>query len=129
MVGETSGDLTPWFVGEKKVLDQAQKDSLAKADLKPFIKLGRGENVFEILNPRNPPRDYDGKFGPRKIFRVRQKGIEYDWGVNPRSPIYRAVIDALVAGKPILCVLREGSGKEVKDVLKSAKSNDTEAFL
>ena len=129
---DKSGTLQPWFAAEKAKLDAEQKESLAKAGLKPFIKISRGENIVEILSPKTPPRDFNGEYGNRKIFRVRQNGNEYDWGVNPRSPVFREIVTALSEGKTVLTILREGSGKEVRDVLLKAEkstSKDAEAFL
>jgi len=102
-----------WLQTEKAALEDNRRKHLEQKGLKPFLTMEKG--VTEItFDPAQPPVLQDGKYGPRKVFQVTVAMNEYQFGVNPDSPFYRAIIDALIAGHNILKVQRSGQAKDTR---------------
>ena len=111
---------------ESKRLDEERQKRMDEMDLAPFLSIKDGDSLI-LKFADQEPRDRNGKFGFRKVFRVTAKirnpegaevESEFDYEVNPRSPFYADLMDALKASTN-LQITRVGSGQ--KDTKYSVK--------
>ena len=89
-----------------RIEHERQEAIKAKGGL-PFLpKLELGVTRLKILPV--VPKDWNGQNGPRKQFNVTQNGTEYTWSVNPRSPLYRDLLNILPMAPVEIDVVRTG---------------------
>ena len=63
--------------------------------MKDFIKGEQGVTEFQLQ--KVVPRDGENFGKTVKIFRIVVDGVEFDWSINIRSPMYLQVLQAAVA--------------------------------
>lgn len=97
-------------------IETERQGTLAEKGYADFLKLETGETKL-TLNAVIP-RLITGGFGDRKAFRVVLEGKEYDWAVNPRSPLYRDLLLKLKDAPCEIRVIRIGEGKNTRYDLK-----------
>ncbi len=78
----------------------------------PFLKLPQGESEITIL--KEPIKNVTGKFGDRKQFAVMYKGEKYVLNVNPESPLYKGLLEALANGRTTVRIVKAGEGQQVR---------------
>jgi hypothetical protein len=108
-------DVDSFFHDEAERIETDRKAVMAEKGYREFFSLPVGQTTM-ILH-KSVPRITKGDYGERKVFRIHQDGKEYDFAINPRSPIYREVIKRLSATteKSItLTIVRAGEGKQTR---------------
>ncbi len=110
---EKSLSLSDFLGMETERLDRVRNDQMESKGYKEFWKPGKGVHDVSLL--ARIPRSTSGKFGPRMAFRIYEKAekTEFDWSINPLSPLYRELINALKGskGKSVeLKVMKSGEG-------------------
>lgn len=119
--------LNTWIDTEKTKIDQEREKMKEEKGWNDWFRWEEGvRHEFIILNDaKTPPREHEGKFGLRKVFVVMtQDGKNWDLEVNPKTEWYRVLIKNLSEGNNQLAVIRTGTGKETRYVVKSAKRYD-----
>ena len=100
------------FVAAEKAAQEKQRaEYLDGSGYRDFIKWDVGSTTFTLES--TIPRDHDSFGKPVKVFQIIIDEEEYDWSVNPRSPMYGDILDKLEAGgKGVLT--RVGLGLETR---------------
>lgn len=107
--------LTDFLEGEKERLDSIKEQAWKEKGYLEFFTPPKGVSKITVL-PKIP-RIMEGKYGTRRVFRVKVNGTEFDYGINPSSPVYRILIEKMQAtgGKPIeITLMRSGEGKATR---------------
>ena len=75
------------------------------------------------------PRLHESFGTPKRVFRVIVGGAEYDWSVNPRSPMYAQLLKKLVKA-PLKCSInRLGEGLDTRyNQIQKALANTSGVF-
>lgn len=97
-------------------IEGERQDLLSEKGYAEFLKLESGETRVKFMP--SIPRFVEGSFGDRRAFRVIVKDKEYDWSVNPRSPMYRQLIELLRRAPVEVKIIRVGEGKNTRYDLK-----------
>ena len=113
-----------------KIEDFVKADQAARAearvvymeehDMKSFVKWPQGVTEFR-LQPVIP-RDHESFGTPKKVFRIAlETGEEFDWSINPRSPMYGQIVDKLLEAPVALKLNRMGEGLKTRYSLLEAE--------
>jgi hypothetical protein len=97
---------------EKAAKAKAREEYLKEQDYKDFIKWPQGVTGFQLeaVIPRE-----NTSFGTlKKVFRITVDGVEYDWSVNPLSPMYVQILDKLLEAPVGMQINRLGEGLETR---------------
>ena len=105
-------ELTKWVKTEQGRIEKERKDFMKKHDMKQFFRPPKG-SIDVVLLPK-VPRAIKGDYGTRQAFRVGIGGTEFDWPVNPRSPIYRDLVEHLGDAPVAFELIRTGEGKQTR---------------
>jgi hypothetical protein len=114
---EEDQKLDLFLTEELEKIEKERRESLAEKGYADFLKLEIGETKL-TLQPAIPRLITGGGFGDRRAFRVTLKDQEYDWPVNPRSPMYRQMLELLKKAPIQISVIRVGEGKNTRYDLK-----------
>ena len=118
------------YVKQEKARIEVEREAklnefMKEHDRKPFIKWP--QNVTEFTLMPVIPRNHESYGKPKKVFRIKlakgitltnnkgestryEPGSEFDWSVNPRSPLYDEALDKLVKAPVKLKLNRMGEG-------------------
>jgi len=100
------------FVASEKAAQEKQREEyLEGSGYRDFIKWEVGSTEFTLES--SIPRDHDSFGKPVKVFQILIDGEEFDWSVNPRSPMYGDILDKLVTGGDGI-LTRVGLGLETR---------------
>lgn len=101
---------------EEDKIEIERQGALAEKGYAEFLKLESGETKVKFLPII--PRLVQGGFGDRRAFRVVVANKEWDWAVNPRSPLYRQLL-ILIRKAPVeVKIIRVGEGKNTRYDIK-----------
>ena len=99
-------EIEAFKAAEVKRIEADRAKYFEDEDLKPFIKWPKGVTGFQLM-PKVPV--LHDSFGTDKYkFRVLVDGELYDWSVNPKSPMYMQLIEALGPEPVALKISRYG---------------------
>ena len=101
-----------FVAGEQARRAKEREEYLEDKDYKEFIKWPQGVTSFTL--EAVIPRDNESFGTPKKVFRVTVKGEEFDWSINPRSPMYGDILDYLLEAPVDLKINRLGEGLETR---------------
>jgi len=101
-----------FYKAEKARIEAEREAYLADKDYKTFMKWNQGVTGF-TLEPVIP-RNHESFGKDKKVFRITIDGEEYDWPVNPRSPMYREVLDRLLEAPVEMRLNRLGEGLQTR---------------
>ena len=95
---------------EKQRLDAEKERRMAEGGLRDFLKIKEGETMVEV---KPEPARVNKTYPERFVFHVRSitEDKEYDMSVNKDSPLYRDVVDNMIAGHLNLKIVRIGTTK------------------
>jgi len=111
-VGEKKVSLKEFVEAEKAAIEQRRRDWMNEQGYKTFIKWPKGATEFTLMPV--VPRSHKS-FGKEKMaFRVTVDGEEFDWSVNPISPMYGELIDYLVEAPVDGTLIRVGEGTQTR---------------
>ena len=101
------------FVEEERAAREADRAAyMQDHDMATFVKWPKGTTVF-TLEPRIPrPHESFGK--AVKVFRITLGGEEFDWSINPRSPLYGQIVERLLEAPVELKLNRSGDGLQTR---------------
>lgn len=115
--------LRDYVTGQQEQIRFDRQKAMADRGMKDFYKFEEGTTEF-LLEP-TIPRERDGTFGKQSIFRIKVGGIEYDWSINHKSPVYRQIIGDGVKDKGFLLqapmkakLVKVGEGQKTRMTLK-----------
>lgn len=109
--------LSKWIDNENNRITKERIDYMEKNDMANFWKPEKGSNKIVLL-PK-VPRATKSEFGNKMAFRIEAEGgHQYDWNINPRSPMYRAFVKLLSKAPVAVTVVRVGEGKQTRYDLK-----------
>lgn len=104
--------LEDFIAAEKATIAKEREEYMADKDYKDFVKWPQG--VTEFTLEAVIPRAHESFGTPKKIFRVTVDEELLDWSVNPRSPMYRELLD-LLSDAPAACrINRLGEGLQTR---------------
>lgn len=109
--------LNDYLDEELNRIETERREAMSDKGYAPFAKLGVGETKL-TLQPIIP-RMIKGGFGDRKAFKITISGIEYDWAINPRSPMYRQLLVLLRTAPIEITVIKVGEGKNTRYDIKT----------
>jgi len=109
--------LESFLNNELDTLETERQGMLTEKGYAEFLKLESGET--QVTFQPVIPRLVEGSFGDRRAFRVTVHGTEYDWAVNPRSPMYRQLLVLLKKAPVTVKIIRVGEGKSTRYDLKT----------
>jgi len=113
-------DLTKWVKTEQDRIEKERRDFMKKHDMKDFFQAPKGESQVVLL-PK-VPRAVKGDYGTRQAFRVSVDSVERDWTVNPRSPIYRELVERIGEAPVGFTLIRTGEAKSTRyDIVWATK--------
>lgn len=99
---------------EQKRLDAEREQRLKDNGYAPFFTIHDGESAILQFSDI-APRENDGKYGTRMVFSVMDtNNVAFDYSVNPRSPLYRELIENISGGHTKLKITRVGEGVDTK---------------
>lgn len=103
---------------ETERLDKERQERMQGAGMNPFFSFADGDSaVLSFVD--GEIREYEGKYGKRKVFTVQdEQGTTYDFSVNPRSPLYRAIVSNIAAEKLRMQITRVGEGIDTQYSVK-----------
>ena len=108
--------LNKWLEQEKMSIAKKRQDYMDMHDMKEFWKAEVGSNTIKVLPCI--PRAVKGAFGDKNAFRIEVAGKQYDWGITPKSPLYRQMLDLLAKAPVEVTIVRTGSDKNTRYDLK-----------
>lgn len=108
-----SSKLKKWVDRTHLRLEKERKDFMDKKGYKEFFRPDIGETTVTLL-PHIPRNIKSGQYGVREAFRIAVDGVELDWAVNPRSPVYRALVEHLEVAPVEFKLIRTGEGKSTR---------------
>ena len=104
--------LAAFIASEQSRMEKDRQEYLEEQDFKDFVRWPQGVTEF-TLEPVIP-RVHESFGAEKRLFRVTVDGDLLDWSVNPRSPMYRELLDVL-GGAPVeLSINRLGEGLETR---------------
>jgi len=102
------------FLNEEMIrLDQEKKQLYETKGMREFAQFEQGETKIALI-PMTPKLNEKGQYGVRRVFRIAMGGKEYDWGINPRSPMYRELLKRLQDNMLEFTVIKIGEGKATR---------------
>ena len=102
---------------EKLKADENRAAYREKMEYNDFVKWPQGVTRF-ILHDKIP-RDFESFGKPVKVFTVTVDGVDYDWTVNPLSPMYLEILEQAAAGNWELAINRMGESLQTRyDLIK-----------
>lgn len=104
--------LKDFIKAEKAKIKKEREEYLEQKDYKEFVKWPQG--VTEFTLEAAIPRPHVSFGTAKKVFRVSKDGEELDWSVNPRSPMYRELLDLLAEAPCAVKINRLGEGLETR---------------
>lgn len=106
--------LDKWLLQEQQRIKKERQDYMDTHDMKQFFRPAKGSSKIELL--RKMPRTVKGSFGDREAFRIRtEDGVEWDWCVNRKSPLYRDLINRMRLNVDLKFeLIRTGDGKSTR---------------
>lgn len=111
-------NLPSWLDGKQKILNERRAKVMKEKGMAEFYTLPEGESkIFIDINKE--PREQDGDFGLRTIFRINAEGKEYDLSCS--DALARRIYNALTAGVNPMTVIRIGDGKQTRFSIKELK--------
>lgn len=101
------------FVEAEQARRAAEREAyLEEKDYKDFVKWDQG--VTEFTLHAVIPREHLSYGAQKKVFRIEIKGKDFDWSVNPLSPMYGELL-VLLLEAPVACrINRLGEGLETR---------------
>ena len=105
-------ELSDFIASEKARMTKEREEYVKEQGFKPFVKWEQGITAF-TLKPVIP-RPHESFGTPKMVFSIDVHGEELDWSVNPRSPMYRDLIDLMDNGTLNLSINRLGEGLETR---------------
>ena len=101
------------FVEEERAAREADRAAyMEEHDMKTFVKWPKGTTVF-MLEPVIP-RAHQSFGKDVKVFRILIEGEEFDWSINPRSPLYGQIVERLLEAPVELKLNRSGDGLQTR---------------
>lgn len=112
MKNKEQEQLEKWVSAEKARLEKERKDFMEGKGYKDFFRPEKG--TTEVVLLPKVPRAIKGDYGTRQAFRVAVGVQEFDWAVNPRSPVYRQLVGRLSEAPATFNLVRTGEGKSTR---------------
>ncbi len=109
-------DLDKWIEQENRRMEKERSDYMDSHDMKSFWSPEKGSNKITLL--AKVPRATKSDFGDKMAFRVVAEGQEWDWNINPKSPMYRQFVKLLAKAPVEITIIRTGDGKQTRYDLK-----------
>lgn len=111
------------FADRLKRVKEAQKTQMKEGGFNELVYFPVGETTLEVLS--KPLREAETKYGNREIFSVvttdeNNEAIFKDWMINPASPLFREVLEALNQDKFHFIIVRSGEGKQTRYSIKKS---------
>ncbi len=118
-MSEEEAKLAEFLRTEQERLDRARQERMAEKGQLPFAQFDTGDSKIRLVRkvPQSPEANKYGRAG----FYVVQAKQERMWTVNPRSPIYRQIIEYLTKGQLDIIVTKTGSGKNTRYDVRPGK--------
>jgi len=109
-----------WMQKEKKRLQEERRKTTGQEFRNLFIPQV-GENKLQIY--MDEPRLAETRYGTRNVLKVEtEDGKQYDLMINPKSPLWRDIIDKLcmtpIENPKTIIIVRSGTGKLTRYSLK-----------
>lgn len=104
--------LKEFIMEEKAMIEKARAEYLEEKDYKEFVKWPQGVTEFTLMPII--PRPHESFGTPKKVFRITVDEEYKDWSVNPRSPMYRELLDYLADAPCDLKINRLGEGLDTR---------------
>jgi len=111
-VSVKQGSIEEFYKAEKARIEAMRVAYLADKDYKTFIKWPQAVTPFKLMAAI--PRDHESFGKEKKVFRILIGKEEFDWPVNPRSPMYRELLEALLKAPIDLEMNRMGEGMQTR---------------
>jgi len=112
----TKKEFQKWIETENQKLAEQRKQHMQDLGFTDLLRLPIGESTL-IFQPEQP-RTANTKYGERKIFKVEYDGKTYDFMINEKSPLYRAIIEQLADDNNTITIVRSGEGKSTRYSIK-----------
>jgi len=97
---------------EKAKAEAAKAAYREENDMKDFVKWPQGVTEFTLT--QQIPRDHESFGKAVKVFRIVIDGEEFDWSVNPLSPMYLQLLQCAVDDVWELKLNRMGEGLQTR---------------
>jgi len=108
-----------WIQQKREQLKQERKVAMKEKGMMELFNMPIGETEITI-DDLVPPRKAETKFGDRDILRITVNGAASDWMINPKSPLYRELLEHLYEGKNHFIIVRSGIEKQTRYSIKKA---------
>ena len=105
-------DLKKYIEAEKARMEEERSKYLDEQDYKTFMKWEKG--ITEFTLEAVIPRDHLSFGKDKKVFRITVDGELFDWSVNPLSPMYRDLLDALAKAPVVMRLQRMGDSLQTR---------------
>jgi len=104
--------LKEFVAQEQEAIEQRRQDWMDEQGYKTFIKWEKGATEFTLMPVI--PRSHKSFGKEKKAFRVTVGGEEFDWSVNPISPMYGELLDHLIEAPCKGSLIRVGEGTQTR---------------
>jgi len=108
----------------KEALKTAKEESEARRtsseDYKELLILPQGETTVEIDTDIEPRRS-ETQYGDRYVLHIKSlngKAVDMDFMVNPKSPLWLAILERVADDKPEMTIIRVGEKRETRYSIK-----------
>ena len=121
--GSTSSPYVPlaksWIEQKREQLKQERKTAMKAKGMMELYNMPIGETEITI-DTNITPRKAETKFGDRDVLRITVNGSACDWMINPKSPLYRELLEHLYEDKNHFIIVRSGLEKQTRYSIKKA---------
>ena len=105
-------ELKEYIMRREKELEKQRLDYMREHGIKPFYKFPKGETAITLV-PKTP-RAAKSPYGIKEAFRIKVDDVEYDWSINPQSPMFRVLLAGLKVAPVTFKVVKTGEGKQTR---------------
>jgi len=108
-----------WIQQKREQLKQERKTAMKEKGMMELFNMPIGETEITI-DTDIAPRKAETKFGDRDVLRITVNGSACDWMINPKSPLYRELLEHLYEDKKHFIIVRSGLEKQTRYSIKKA---------
>ena len=119
-MSKTQRPIPSWLDKHQKTVEDRRQKVMKEKGMADFITLEEGETKL-TFDTTKEPREQDGDFGLRTIFRVLKDGKEYD--LSASDALARKILNAMAAGINPMTIIRVGEGKQTRFSIKELKKS------
>lgn len=117
---ELTSKIKQFVNAEEQKRAKERENFIRDKGMLPFFNFPEGETEIELQ--LQIPEERETTNGIRMNFWITVDDVDYTWGVNPRSPVYPALLHHLVVAPKPLRVIRVGTQKQTRYSILEFKS-------